>query len=163
MTSSAHEDVTVLVHGVRAGGDPDRVESLETALRRADGRPLTVEELEAAVLLQWDRVTYEEQRRMDAEERPVSPGAEAVGFARIYPPEQASALPGQAPAYALAASWYGWLPGVYATRKAALLAYGYVLGGEAAGNLEELRGQVLRRERQPIGVRDLITFSGAGE
>ncbi|WP_413808132.1 hypothetical protein [Streptomyces sp. OE57] len=158
-TPAPHGDVAALIHGVRAGGIPHRAESLETALRQAAGRPLTVEELEAAALLQWDRLTYEEQRRMNAEERPVSPGVEAVGFARIYPPKQASALPGQAPAYGVAASWYGWLPGIYATRTAALMAYGYLLGGEEAGLLEELRDQILRGERRPIEVHDLITFS----
>ncbi|MEZ7005844.1 hypothetical protein [Streptomyces sp. AD55] len=157
-----HSDVTVLVHGVRAGGDPRRVDSLEAALRRAAGRPLTVEELEAAVLLDWDRVEYEERRRWQAAELP-APGVETLGFARLYPPGQTAALPGQPPAYALAASWYGWLPGVYATRAAGLTAYGYVLGGETAGPLEELRDQILRGQRRPIDAHDLITFSEAGE
>lgn len=61
--------------------------------------------------------------------------------------------------WALAASWYGWLPGVFATREAALLAYGYVLGGERAGHLEDLRDEVPRREDRPIEVYDLIAFA----
>lgn len=147
--------------GVRAGGDLDRVKSLETALHRT-GRPLTVEELEAAVLLQWDRVEYEERRQWVATD-PVAPGVEAFGFARLYPPAQTSALPGQVPAYSVAASWYGWLPGVYATREAAVMAYGYVLGGETPRRLEDLRDQVLGGEGRPVEVRDFIALADAIE
>jgi hypothetical protein len=40
--------------------------------------------------------------------------------------------------YMIACSWFGWLPGHYTTRDAALVAYGYILAGEKAGYLEEL-------------------------
>ena len=40
--------------------------------------------------------------------------------------------------HTLACEWFGWLPGHYTTRQAALVAYGYVLGGEDAGYLDKL-------------------------
>lgn len=40
--------------------------------------------------------------------------------------------------YTISTTTYGWLPGHYATREAALVAIGYVLGGEQAGELDKL-------------------------
>lgn len=40
--------------------------------------------------------------------------------------------------YTISTTTHGWLPGHYTTREAALVAVGYVLGGEEAGPLDAL-------------------------
>lgn len=151
--AAAHDDARVIGKGIRLGGSREIVAALEAAL--AEG-PLTPDRIERFAHPDWDRVTFEEQSS-----KPVSKGADAVGFARLYGPDQAG-RPGSAPSWAVAASWFGWLPGLYGDRTTALLAYGYVLGGEGTGNLEELRNTVLRGERRPIELADLIVFAERG-
>ncbi|MGX1514021.1 hypothetical protein [Streptomyces collinus] len=152
MTSvaTAYEDARIIGKGIRLGGSPEIVAALEAAL--AEG-PLTPDRLERLAHPDWDRLTFEEEAS-----EPVSEGADAVGLARLYGPVQMGRPPRPA-SWTVAASWWGWLPGAYASREAALLAYGYVLGGEGRGPLEELRDTVLRGEGRPIEIGDLVVFA----
>lgn len=142
------DDARTIVQGIRLGGSAEIAAAVEAALG-----PLGADRIEQLVHPDWDRVQFEEYSA-----EPVSPGAEPVGLARLYPPEQ-TAADGLTPAWVVAASWYGWLPGRYAGREAALLAYGYVLGHEGGGALEELRDRVARGEDRPIESADLIAFA----
>ena len=151
--TTERQDAGAIIKGIRLGGPPKVVGAVEDALAAAGGT-LTVEELEEAARPEWDRALFEEYRDL-----PVSPGAEPVGLARLYGPEQTDA-PGLPPSWAVAAAWIGWLPVICATREAALVTYGYVLGGERAGYLEELRDRFNRAERRPVTVEDLTSFAG---
>lgn len=143
------DDVTVLLKGIRLGGGPATVAAVEAA--RADSGSFTVEDLERHAHRDWDRMQFEEYSSSR-----VSEGAQPVGLARVYGPDDG---PLGKETWAVAAAWYGWLPGIYDSRAAALLAYGYVLGGERHGLLEELRNQVNRTERRAIEPADLISYA----
>jgi hypothetical protein len=153
MTSSAWDDARVIGKGIRLGGAPEIVRALDAALTEG---PLTPDRIEQLAHPDWDRVEFEEQAGT-----PASEGAETVGLARLYGPDQMDAA-GLTPAWGLAAAWYGWLPGTYEDRTAALLAYGYVLGNESGGLLEELRDRITRDQRRPINAGDLIVFAERG-
>ncbi|MEZ3180816.1 hypothetical protein KYY02_19610 [Streptomyces pimonensis] len=153
MTRSALDDARIIGKGIRLGGAPEIVRALDAAL--AEG-PLTPDRIEQLAHPDWDRLTFEEQTS-----RPVSEGADAVGLARLYGPDEMDAA-GLTPSWGLAAAWYGWLPGTYTDRTAALLAYGYILGNESGGLLEELRDRITRDQRRPITSSDLIAFAGRG-
>ncbi|MDX3345905.1 hypothetical protein PV387_03495 [Streptomyces sp. ME02-6987-2C] len=153
MPSSVLTDARTIAKGIRLGGASDIVRALDEAL--TDG-PLTPDRIEQLAHPDWDRVQFEEESG-----KPVSEGADAVGLARLYDPEQTGPAHRQG-SWGVAASWYGWLPGAYASRDAALLAYGYVLGQEGPGLLERLRDEVCRRERRPIDAADLIAFAERG-
>jgi hypothetical protein len=155
MTATALDDARVIANGIRLGGSSEIASALAAAL--AEG-PLTPDGIERLAHPDWDRFQFEEHSST-----PVSPGAEPVGLARLYAPGEESAEgTGIPPSWAVAAAWYGWLPGLFASRDAALLAYGYVLGGEGAGPLEELRDRIVRAMRQPIDASALIAFAGHG-
>jgi hypothetical protein len=148
-SDTAYDDARIIAKGIRLSGSREIVTALEAALTEG---PLTPDLIERFAHPDWDRVTFEEEAG-----EPVSEGAEAVGLARLYGPGQ-TAAPGLPPSWCVAASWYGWLPGAYEDRTAALLAYGYVLGGECHGPLEDVRNQVNRRERRPMSSGDLAAF-----
>ncbi|MEC3995029.1 hypothetical protein VSR01_16410 [Actinacidiphila sp. DG2A-62] len=151
------DDARIIGKAIRLGGSREIIAALDAALTEG---PLTPDRIERLAHPDWDRVAFEEEAS-----EPVSEGAEAVGLARLYGPEQTSArgrIAGRPPSWGVAASWYGWLPGMYEDRTAALLAYGYVLGGEGAGPLEELRNRINRGERRPIGTSDLVVFAERG-
>lgn len=152
-TDTAYDDARIIGKGIRLGGAPQIVAALEAAL--AEG-PLTPDQIERLAHPDWDRLTFEEQQS-----EPVSEGAEAVGLAHVYAPVAPDpAQPWRVVSgWLVAASWWGWLPASFATRDAALLAYGYVLGGEGRGPLEELRNRVNRRERRPIETGDVIVYA----
>ncbi|MET8746871.1 hypothetical protein [Streptomyces sp. NPDC004728] len=150
MNGTALDDAQTIERGIRLGGSTEIVANLEAAL--AEG-PLTPDRIEHLAHPDWDRIELEERVN---EPRPED--GDSVGLARLYGSEKTDA-PGLAPTWALAASWYGWLPGAYASREAALLAYGYILGGENSGELEELRDQVARAEHRPITQADLTDFA----
>jgi hypothetical protein len=149
-SDTAYDDARVIAKGIRLSGSREIVAALEAALTEG---PLTPDRIERFAHPDWDRVAFEEKSG-----EAVSEGAEAVGLARLYDPSQ-TAVPGRSPSWGVAASWYGWLPGMYEDRTAALLAYGYVLGGEGDRPLEGLRDRVNRRERRPITTDDLIMFA----
>jgi hypothetical protein len=155
-SDTAYDDARVIGKGIRLGSSAEIVAALEAAL--AEG-PLTPDQIERLAHPDWDRFTFEEQAST-----PVSPGAEAVGLARVYAPVAPDpAQPWRVVSgWLVAAAWWGWLPCTFATRDAALLAYGYVLGGEGAGPLEELRDRIVRGERRPIELGDLIVFAERG-
>jgi hypothetical protein len=148
-SDTAYDDARVIGKGIRLGGSPEIVAALEAAL--AEG-PLTPDRIERFAHPDWDRVEFEEEQQ-----DPVTAGFELVGFARLCGPDQKD-TPGLPPSWSVAASWFGWLPGTYEDRTAALLAYGYVLGCEGGGPLEDLRNRINRRERRPINSGDLIAF-----
>jgi len=107
-------DAEHVAHGIRLGG---RGGVLEAA---SAGSALTVEALERLA-------------RPDLYASGEEGGFRSVGekgMLRLYPHADGD--------FTLACEWFGWLPGHYATRQAALVAYGYVLGGEGGGCLEEL-------------------------
>ncbi|MCZ1012054.1 hypothetical protein [Streptomyces lydicus] len=145
-TSSQFEDARIIAKGIRLGGSSEIVAAVEAA--GASG-PLTPGRIEQLAHPAWDRAEFEERSR------PTSPpGAEQVGMALLYRVDQA-AIPGDAPSWVLATQWCGWLPGTYASREAALLAYGYVLGTEGSDRLEELRDCT---RPHPIRPADLIAY-----
>lgn len=120
MTAYADHDAEQVAHGIRLGG---RGQTLDAA---PAGQPLTVSDLER--LTRPDIYEPDEEADPDYEDPPQwGPG----GQLQVH---QASDT------YTIAADWCGWLPGHYVTRDAALVAYGYVLGGEAAGPLDKLAG-----------------------
>lgn len=114
MTAYADHDAALVAHGIRLGGKGD---ALANALHAA-GQPLTVDDLE--------RIARPDLSRRATQQ---GDGFEHVGMCQIAPTDNG---------YALAAQWFGWLPGRYATRDVALAAYGYVLGGEGFGYLNDL-------------------------
>lgn len=148
-TLTPFADAELLARGIRLGAAPDRVALLDTALRGAAG-PLTADDVERYMHSDWDR-----WQLAATQVNPRSDHVEPVGMARLHAPHPDHPEVG----WALAATWYGWLPGIYTTREAALLAYGYLLGGESAGFLEELRDQVLRGESRHITVDDIEGFA----
>ena len=149
-TVHATPEWPVVIKGIRLGGDPAVVAAVEAA-KAAAGEDFTMEDLERHAHPDWDRVQFEAYSR-----GPVSQGAQRVGLARLYGPDDS---PVGKDTWAVAASWYGWLPGIYSSREAALLAYGYVLGHERGGLLEELRNRVNRREQRAIQPADLIAYA----
>ncbi|MFF4179701.1 hypothetical protein [Streptomyces sp. NPDC001750] len=145
MKCAALDDAQTIAKGIRLGGSTKIVTALEAALTEG---PLTPDRIERLAHPDWDRVQFEVQGS-----ELLSEHGEPVGLACLYGPAQGG--------WAVAASWYGlgWLAGIYASREAALLAYGYVLGGEGRGGLEELRDQVFHGERRPITPADLVAFA----
>ncbi|GGZ23247.1 hypothetical protein GCM10010387_15450 [Streptomyces inusitatus] len=140
-------DAEIIVRGIGLGGSADIAAAVRTA--ELEG-PLTPDRIERLAHSDWGPARVEELLT-----RPVPEGCEQVGLARIYPLVDQRG----SDARLLAASGYGWLPGSYATREAALLAYGYVLGGEGSGYLEDLRDKITRGERRPIVADDLVAFA----
>lgn len=114
MPTYANPDAEHVAHGIRLGGRGDTLDEAPV------GQPLTVEALEH--LTRPD--LYEPAE--DGETRRVGD----TGMLRLYLHADGD--------YTIACEWFGWLPGHYVTRDAALVAYGYVLGGETAGRLDEL-------------------------
>ena len=114
MPAYADQDVEHVAHGIRLGG---RGHLLDAA---PDSPALSIEALER--LTRPDLYEPDE----DGETRTVG----ETGMLRLY-----SHTDGD---YTIACEWFGWLPGHYTTRDAALTAYGYVLGGENAGYLDKL-------------------------
>jgi hypothetical protein len=153
-TDTAYTDARVIAKGIRLGGSREIVAALEAAL--VEG-PLTPDRIEQVAHPDWDRIQFEEHAS-----EPVAEGARPVGLCRLYDPVQMGAAPRPA-SWGVAAAWWGFLPGAYASREAALLAYGYVLGREGAGMLEELRDTVLLGEGRPIEAADLIAFAERDE
>lgn len=113
MPAYADHDAEQVAHGIRLGGRGHLIDAAP------DSPALTIEALER--LTRPDLYEPDE----DGEIRPVG----ETGMLRVY---QASDT------YTIACEWFGWLPGHYTTRDAALTAYGYVLGGEDAGYLDKL-------------------------
>lgn len=113
MPTYADQDAEQVAHGIRLGG---RGHLLDQAL--AAGEPLTVQHLERIA-------------RPDLQQSSEGPGIdhETLGMLHLYKVSET---------YTLACEWFGWLPGHYTTRQAALVAYGYILGGENAGYLDKL-------------------------
>lgn len=115
MTSYANSDAEHVGRGIQLGGKGDR---LDQALSE-ESEPLTVTRLERIM-------------RPDLGDDPHDPagrGLEQMGMCLISKTGDS---------YGLAARWFGWLPGHYDSREAALVAYGYVLGGESAGYLDRV-------------------------
>lgn len=112
MPAYANHDAEQVAHGIRLGGRAAVIDATP------DDQPLTVAGLE--------RLT-----RPDLQPHNESPGLdyESVGMLHIYKVRET---------YTIACEWFGWLPGHYTTREAALTAYGYILGGENAGPLDRL-------------------------
>ena len=142
MATYANADAEHIAHGIRLGG---KSAELDTALRDAT-HPLNADDLEHLIHPDF-RETYSNQ-----------PTAREGGFERLGMLKLAH--PGDVPGWLMAAEWFGWLPGIYASREAVLVAYGYVLGGEAGGYLDELQVQVRRREGREITVEDIEAFAG---
>lgn len=114
MPTYANLDAEQVAHGIRLGGRGHLLGGATVS------QPLTVEALERLA-------------RPDLHEP--GEGGEArrvgeLGMLRLHPHADGD--------YTIACEWFGWLPGHYTTRYAALAAYGYVLGGESAGPLEML-------------------------
>lgn len=109
MPAYADQDAEHVAHGIRLGGRGHLLDGVYAA------KPLTIGDLEW--LMRPD--LYEGQRKP-------RPG----GMLRVHPHPDGD--------YTIACDWFGWLPGHYTTREAALAAYGYVLGGENAGHLDKL-------------------------
>jgi hypothetical protein len=137
----ADREAEALYQGILLGATHAAHERLEAQLHAAND-PVTVRDLEALTRPDIDPTDYSEP--MDCER---------VSMARLYAPDQTS------DGWALAAAWFGWLPGRYDTRDAALTAYGYVLVGEAPGALEYLRNRVQGVERRLITVDDLKAYA----
>lgn len=133
MAAYANPDAEHVAHGIRLGG---RGHLLDTA---PDSRKLDVEALER--LTRPD--LYEDQDDDD-----LSLDVQPLGQLRIHPSQDT---------HTIACDWYGWLPGHYTTREAALVAYGYVLGGEKAGELDKLA------QPRPDGytLNEIETFANA--
>lgn len=118
MSTYADRDAEQVARGIRLGGQGDQLDAAP------DSEPLTVAGLER--LTRSD--IYEPDEDFDPDyDDPPEWGPE--GQLRVYKVSET---------YTIAADWCGWLPGHYVTRDAALVAYGYVLGGEGAGVLGEL-------------------------
>ena len=114
MPTYANPDAEHVAHGIRLGGGGSLLDTTP------DSPPLTVEALE--------RLTRPDlYAKRDEEHRMRLIGE--TGMLRLYTHDDD---------YTIACDWFGWLPGHYTTRKAALAAYGYVLGGENAGYLDRL-------------------------
>lgn len=114
MPAYASPEAEHVAHGIRLGG---RGHLLDQAV---SSQPFTVEALERIIRPDL----YDEQ---DDDE--LSLDAQPLGRLRVYPSQDS---------HTIACDWYGWLPGHYTTRDAALVAYGYILGGEKAGPLDKL-------------------------
>lgn|GEM_PF-6224395 len=114
MPAYASTDAEHVAHGIRLGG---RGRPLDDALAAAR-EPLDVPGLEGIA-------------RPDLKPADEGPGFEyeTIGMLHLYE---------VAGTYKIATRWFGWLPGHYDSRAAALVAYGYVLGGEQPGLLSRL-------------------------
>lgn len=118
MPAYADHDAEQVAHGIHLGGRGDKLDAAPT------GKPLTVSSLER--LTRPDIFEPDEGFDEYYEDSPEwGPGARL----RIHQVKDT---------YTLSADWCGWLPGHYVSRYAALVAYGYVLGGEKAGPLDKL-------------------------
>jgi len=131
----ADHDAEQVAHGILLSG---KANILDAAVSTAS-KPLSVSDLERTT-----RPGIAPRRKKDGDD------FEYVGMLKIAAGERD---------YAIAAQWFGWLPGPYATRDAALAAYGYILGGETHGYLDALRNQVVRGEGRPITLEDLNAFA----
>lgn len=118
MTAYADHDAELIAEGIRLGG---KSAALDEALATARD-PLAVGRLEGIARPDLSGHAVE---RFD--------GFEHVGMCKISDTQHG---------YVVAAEWFGWLPGTYSTRDAALTAYGYVLGGEAHGYLNDIAKQL---------------------
>jgi len=118
MPAYADHDAEQVAHGIRLGGRGEKLDAAPV------DRPLNVGDLER--LTRPDLYEPGEDRDENYEDPPAwGPG----GQLRIHHVSDT---------YTIACDWFGWLPGHYVTRDAALVAYGYVLGGEKAGPLDKL-------------------------
>lgn len=113
MPAYANHDAEQVAHGIRLGG---RGHLIDTA---PASQLLDIEALERIACPDL----YEPDE--NGERHP----AGGMGTLRLYQVKDT---------YTVACEWFGWLPGHYTTREAALTAYGYVLGGENVGLLEKL-------------------------
>ena len=114
MPAYANPDAEHVAHGIRLGGRGHLLDAVYTS------KPLTVGDLE------W--LTRPDLYEPGEGGEPHRIGK--LGMLRLYPHADGD--------FTIACEWFGWFPGHYATRDAALAAYGYVLGGETAGPLDKL-------------------------
>jgi hypothetical protein len=117
MPTYASNDAEQVAHGIRLGG---KAAMLDDFLRSMN-KPVSVDQLE---YITRPDAYAEHGLRATPDDR-----FEHVGMLKISATQHG---------YSIAAEWFGWLPGSYTTRDAALTAYGYVLGGEAHGYLEDI-------------------------
>lgn len=155
-----HSDAEAVAHGIRLGSPPDAQHLAQL------GNARTVEDLERATAPELfsdpEQVQEREERRRQAQHITL---VEHVGCARLHsadeynrllpiPPE----LRGERGSYKLA-SESGWLPGTYADRAAALVAYGYILGGEHLGCIDDIRDLICREQQRPITRADIEAYA----
>ncbi|PPS89490.1 hypothetical protein [Streptomyces sp. MH60] len=127
MPDYADFDAEKVAHGIRLGGGGATLDAYV-------GEALTVADLED--LLRPDL--------RDDEDSPAS--SSRLGQLRVRD---------MIDSFTMACDWYGYLPGHYETRDTALVAYGYILGGEQAGSLN-----VIARPRpEPITEQELERFA----
>lgn len=136
MPKYANGDAEHVAHGIRLGGKGALLDAV------GPGQQLTVSDLE-----QLARPDLYEPDPAEDQESWRQPGPE--GMVRIYCYTQHGD-------YDVACDWFGWVPGHYATREAGLTAYGYLLGGEQAGELEEMV-----KEQRPHTVTDIERFAAS--
>ncbi|GGX37642.1 hypothetical protein [Streptomyces chryseus] len=140
--ATALDDARVIAQGIRHGGSAEIIAALEAA--DAEG-PLTPDGIEQVAHPDWDRLRFEEIRQV-----PPPGDVEAVGLAHLHELPRGG--------HVVAADGIGWVPGAYASRATALLAYGYFLGGEGAGPLAELRARAVAEGRRLIEAAELAAF-----
>lgn len=117
MATFENRDAELIAEGIRLSGKAEAVDDFV----RSMSRPVSVDQLEY--------ITRPDAFAEYGLRSTTGLGFEHVGMLKI------AAVDG---GFTIAALWFGWLPGVYATRDAALVAYGYTLGGEERGYLEDL-------------------------
>lgn len=117
MATFENPDAELIAEGIRLSGKAEAVDDFV----RSMSRPVSVDQLEYIT-------------RPDAFAEYGLRAAAGLGFEHVGMLKIAAVEGG----FTIAALWFGWLPGVYATRDAALVAYGYALGGEQHGHLEDL-------------------------
>lgn len=127
----ADHDAERVAHGMRLGGKGD---ALDAALAEAQ-RPLTVAQVEK--IARPDLGPSNSGRGLDHER---------VGALKLYRVTDT---------YTIATDDFGWLPGHYVDRDAALVAYGYVLGGEGAGTLDKVKAPA----PQGIAVEEIEAYA----
>jgi hypothetical protein len=141
MPGYANHEAECVGYGISLGGSGTQVHN---AIHAATA-PLSVDDLER-IFRPDSHATYAERTREET-----SNGWDRIGMLKM------SRTPDGR--YSIAAQWHGWFPGSYASRDVALTAYGFILGGEAAGYLEELRDQVVCGEQRAITIEDLNAFA----
>jgi len=140
--TTALDDAQVIAEGIRLGGSPEITAALAAVCAQG---PLTPDDIERVAHPDWDRLWWEEVRQV-----PPPSDVEPVGLAHLQELPRGG--------YVVAADGIGPVPGVYPSREAALLAYGYFLGGEGAGPLRELRALVVAEGRRMIEMSELTAF-----